>query len=118
MAQGCAQDPANRQMLAELVATLREAELEVLPSQASQNATLHAVCEAWAYEANEFPMSAVDPSLPCSQYAAVMRVMLQVWSVLLYTQHADSGPNIEYDQGFASRRETLFRFQHALLTHS
>ena len=78
LAQGCTHSPDSRQALADLVAALRAAELEVLPSQANQNATLHSVCEAWAYEADEFPLSALDPGLTCSQYAAVMRVMLQV----------------------------------------
>ena len=76
--QGCTQSPENRQALADLVAALRASELEILPSQANQNATLHSVCEAWAYEADEFPLSALDPKLACSQYAAVMRIMLQV----------------------------------------
>lgn len=78
LTQKCTQSPENRQALADLVAALRASELEVLPSQANQNATLHSVCDAWAYEADEFPLSALDPSLACSQYAAVMRVMLQV----------------------------------------
>ena len=76
--QGCTHSAENRQALADLVAALRASELEVLPSQANQNATLRSVCEAWAYEADEFPLSALDPNLACSQYAAVMRIMLQV----------------------------------------
>lgn len=78
LTQGCTQSPENRQALADLVAALRESELEVLPSQANQNATLRSICEAWAYEADEFPLSALDHKLACSQYVAVMRVMLQV----------------------------------------
>ena len=78
LTQGCTQSPENRQALADLVAALRESELEILPSQANQNATLRSICEAWAYEADEFPLSALDQSLACSQYVAVMRVMLQV----------------------------------------
>lgn len=78
LAHGCTQDPSNKQALTQLVATLREAELETLPKQASQGATLHLVCEAWAYEADEFPVSVMATTLMCSQYVAVMRVMLQV----------------------------------------
>ena len=87
LSQGCTQSPENRQALADLVAALRASELQVLPGQANQNATLHSVCEAWAYEADEFPLSALDPNLACSQYAAVMRVMLQVRPVMPM-QHA------------------------------
>ena len=79
LAKGCAQDPENRHALTELIAALREAELETLPVQANQGATLHAVCEAWAYESSDFPLSVMDSKLMCSQYVAVMRVMLQVW---------------------------------------
>lgn len=78
LTQGCTQSPENRQALAGLVAALRESELTVLPSQANQNATLRSICEAWAYEADEFPLSALDQNLACSQYVAVMLVMLQV----------------------------------------
>lgn len=78
LTQGCTESPENRQALADLVAALRESELTVLPSQANQNATLRSICEAWMYEADEFPLSALDQSLACSQYVAVMRVMLQV----------------------------------------
>ena len=87
LTQGCTQCPENRQALADLVAALRASELEVLPSQANQNASLHSVCEAWAYEADEFPLSALGPNLACSQYAAVMRIMLQVRPAMLM-QHA------------------------------
>ena len=73
----CTQDPSNRQILAELVATLRDAELETLPAQANQGTSLRSVCEAWAYDADEFPVSALG-DLSCSQYEAVMKIMLQV----------------------------------------
>ena len=78
LTQGCTQSPDNRQALTDLVAALRESELTVLPSQASQNATLRSICEAWAYDADEFPLSVLDHKLACNQYVAVMRVMLQV----------------------------------------
>lgn len=78
LAHGCTQDPSYKQALTQLVATLREAELEILPKQASQGATLRLVCEAWAYEVDEFPVSVMATTLMCSQYVAVMRVMLQV----------------------------------------
>ncbi len=74
----CAQDPMNKQALTEMVAALREAELDTLPRQANQGATLRSVCEAWAYEVDEFPLSVLDAKLMCSQYVAVMRIMLQV----------------------------------------
>lgn len=73
----CTQDPSNRQMLAELVATLRDGELETLPAQANQGTSLRSVCEAWAYDADEYPVSALG-GLACSQYEAVMKIMLQV----------------------------------------
>ena len=72
------EDISKKQALTELVAALREAELDILPSQANQGASLCSVCEAWAYEADEFPVSVIDSKLMCSQYVAVMRVMLQV----------------------------------------
>lgn len=78
LAHGVAQDVSNKQALTELVAALREAELDILPSQANQGASLRSVCEAWAYEADEFPVSVIESKLMCSQYVAVMRVMLQV----------------------------------------
>lgn len=79
LAQGCSHSPDNRQALAELVAALRGIELEVLPGLANQGASLQSVCEEWQYKAVEFPLSAMGPDLACSQYAAVMRVMLQVY---------------------------------------
>ncbi|KAL0023291.1 hypothetical protein WJX77_003895 [Trebouxia sp. C0004] len=78
LAHGSAQDVSNKQALTELVAALREAELNILPSQANQGASLRSVCEAWAYEADEFPVSVINSKLTCSQYVAIMRVMLQV----------------------------------------
>ncbi len=78
LAHGLAQDVSNKQALTELVAALREAELDILPTQANQGASLCSVCEAWAYEGDEFPVSLMDSKLMCSQYVAVMRVMLQV----------------------------------------
>ncbi len=78
LAHGVAQDVSNKRALTELVAALREAELDILPSQANQGASLRSVCEAWAYEADEFPVSVINSKLMCSQYVAVMRVMLQV----------------------------------------
>ena len=78
LAHGVAQDVSNKRALTELVAALREAELDILPSQANQGASLRSVCEAWAYEADEFPVSVIESKLMCSQYVAVMRVMLQV----------------------------------------
>ena len=78
LSQGCRQELHNTQALTILVATLREAELNTLPSQANQGATIRSVCEAWAYEANEFPVSVLDEQLMCSQYVAAMSIMLQV----------------------------------------
>lgn len=78
LGQGCTQSPDNRQALAELVAALREVELEVLPGLANQGASIQSVCEEWQYKAAEFPVSALGPDVACSQYASVMGVMLQV----------------------------------------
>lgn len=78
LAQGCSHSPDNRQALADLVAALRAVELEALPSQANKGASLQSVCKFLEYEAAEFPVSALGPDVACSQYAAVMRVMLQV----------------------------------------
>ena len=78
LAHGCKQDVHNAQALADLVAALREAELSVLPGQANLGATIRSVCEAWAYEPDEFPVSLLHEQLVCSQYVAVMSIMLQV----------------------------------------
>ena len=86
LADGIAQGVSNKQALTELVAALREAELDILPNQ---GASLRSMCEAWAYEADEFPVSVIDSNLMCSQYVAVMRVMLQVTFLTALLHAAD-----------------------------
>lgn len=85
LTQGCTHSPDKRQAFADLVAALRTAELEALPGQANQGASLLSVCEAWDFDAAEFPLSALGPDLACSQYAATMRVMLQVCSATAHS---------------------------------
>lgn len=75
---GCAEGPANAEGLRELAAVLREAELLVISEQAGKGRTLHHVCALWGYEPKDFPLKAIGAELLCSQYVAVMKIMLQV----------------------------------------
>lgn len=75
---GCAEEPANAEGLRELAAVLREAELLVISEQAGKGSTLHHVCALWGYEPEDFPLKAIGAELLCSQYVAVMKIMLQV----------------------------------------
>ena len=80
---GCAEGPANAEGLRELAAVLREGELLVISEQAGKGSTLHHVCALWGFEPEDFPLTAIGAELLCSQYVAVMKIMLQV--TLLFT---------------------------------
>ena len=78
LTEACVQDPANAQCVRELAAVLRESELLVVTEQASKGSTLHHVCTIWGFEPDRFPLTAISQTVLCSQYVAVMKIMLKV----------------------------------------
>ncbi len=78
LSEACLQMPSNAERLRELAASLRESELLIITDQASKGSTLHRVCVDCGFEPDEFPLTAIDVDLLCSQYVSIMKIVLQV----------------------------------------
>ena len=79
LTEECMRDPANAQHVRELAALLR-VKTSCWSSLSKQaRVPLHQVCTSgWEYEPDSFPLTAISETVLCSQYVAVMKIMLEV----------------------------------------